>query len=168
MNTIYLDKYKNEMLEKFADKIDKVEENGNEIHFILKDVNDVPLTCNHVYSILGTRLATIICTDELGIKNGFVLRYVFGKENREDIFIFITAVVSQSLFFPSIALQIPAAALYEREIKEMFGLTPTGNPDTRSLVLHEFPEDIFPLRKEFSLKTKVAKQQRHISTQNHS
>ncbi len=160
MNTIYLDKYKNEMLEKFADKIDKVEENGNEIHFILKDVNDVPLTCNHVYSILGTRLATIICTDELGIKNGFVLRYVFGKENREDIFIFITAVVSQSLFFPSIALQIPAAALYEREIKEMFGLTPTGNPDTRSLVLHEFPEGIFPLRKEFLLKTKVARQQR--------
>lgn len=112
MNTIHLDKYKKEMLEKFAGKIGKVEENYNEIHFILKDVNDIPLICNHVYVSLGTRLATIICTDELGIKNGFVLRYVFGKENGEDIFIFITAVVSQSLFFPSITLQIPAAALY--------------------------------------------------------
>ena len=42
----------------------------------------------------------------------------------------------------------------------MFGLVPVGNPDQRPLVLHEhWPNDVFPSRKEFNLKTKVARQE---------
>jgi Ni,Fe-hydrogenase III large subunit/Ni,Fe-hydrogenase III component G len=164
MKTIYLEKYKKKILETFGDNISKIEENHNEIHFILKDVTDAPLICNYVYGNLGTKLVTIICTDELETKNDFVLRYVFGKENGEDVFIFITATVSQkSLTFPSIAMQIPPAITYEREIRDMFGLTPIGNPDTRPLALHEWPENIFPLRKEFDLKTKVTRQEKQYS-----
>ncbi|MDE1828921.1 MAG: NADH-quinone oxidoreductase subunit C, partial [Thaumarchaeota archaeon] len=89
----------------------------------------------------------------------FAIRYVFEKQN-EDVFVFVVVSLGHGSSFPSIVSCVPAAALYEREIKDMFGLIPSDNPDTRSLVLHEhWPQDVFPLRKEFNLKTKAARQQ---------
>lgn len=58
---------------------------------------------------------------------------------------------NDSLEYDSITHAIPAAAWYEREIKDMFGIVPKGHPDLRPLVLHEsFPEDYYPLRKNVS------------------
>lgn len=52
--------------------------------------------------------------------------------------------------FPSLTPLLPAAAWYEREIHDLFGLIPLGHPDLRPLVLHEnWPSDAFPLRKDF-------------------
>ncbi len=54
------------------------------------------------------------------------------------------------LEFPSLTPIIPAAAWYEREICDMFGLTPVGHPELRPLVLHEnWPAGLYPLRKDF-------------------
>lgn len=59
------------------------------------------------------------------------------------------------LEFPSITPKISAAAWYEREINDLFGLKPAGHPDLRPLVLHEnWPEQLYPLRKDF--RTDVA------------
>ena len=61
-----------------------------------------------------------------------------------------------SLEYDSITHIVPAAAWYEREIKDMFGLVPKGHPDLRPLVLHEsFPEDFYPLRKNVQVNAKV-------------
>lgn len=50
--------------------------------------------------------------------------------------------------YPSVTVRIPAAAWYEREIRDMFGLIPEGHPDPRPLVLHEnFPSNFHPMRK---------------------
>lgn len=157
MNKLQLEKYKKELQDKFGDKIIKTEENNNELQLTLKSQQDIPEICNYVHINLGTKLAIMICTDERKFGNGFVIHYVFGKENGEDVFVFVTAKIDESnLSFPSIAMLIPSAALYEREIHDMFGLVPTDNPDTRPLVLHEhWPENTFPLRKEFDLKTKM-------------
>jgi Ni,Fe-hydrogenase III large subunit len=53
--------------------------------------------------------------------------------------------------FESIANEIYSAGLFEREIKEMFGILPKGNPDLRRLRLHDevWPEGYYPLRKDF-------------------
>ncbi len=54
------------------------------------------------------------------------------------------------LEFPSLTPVIPAAAWYEREIYDMFGVKPVGYPELRPLVLHEnWPEGVHPLRKDF-------------------
>ena len=144
----------------FSDKIKKIDHRNNEIYLHLKNLDDIPVICHHVHTSLNTKLATIICTDEQTNDNGFVIRYVFEKID-DDLFIFIIAALEKSYSFPSIVSQIPAAALYEREIKDMFGLVPVGNPDLRPLVLHEhWPRDIFPLRKGFNLMTKVERQDR--------
>ncbi len=162
MNKLTIDDYEKEILEKFKDKINKTEKNHNELHVFLMNQNDIHEVCNYVYTDLGTRLATMICTDERKLGNGFVIRYVFGKESGEDVFIFITSKIDESvLSYPSIALQIPAASLHEREINDMFGISPIGNPDTRPLVLHEHrTKNTFPLRKDFDLNTKMPRQEK--------
>ena len=61
------------------------------------------------------------------------------------------------LEFPSITPKISAAAWYEREIYDLFGLKPVGHPDLRPLVLHEnWPDEVYPLRKDFTVGTTVA------------
>jgi Ni,Fe-hydrogenase III large subunit/Ni,Fe-hydrogenase III component G len=162
MNKTNIENYTKEIVDKFSHIITKIDQNNNEIHLNLKELNDMPTICNYVYVNLNARLATIICSDERKNGEGFVIRYVFEKD---DVFIFIIISTDQnSSSFPSIALHIPAASLYEREIKDMFGLIPIGNPDTRPLVLHEhWPEGIFPLRKEFDVKKKVERQEKEYA-----
>jgi Ni,Fe-hydrogenase III large subunit/Ni,Fe-hydrogenase III component G len=141
--------------------------NGNEIHAMLMSKEDIPDLCYYLRDEIKARLATVICSDERRAGRGFVLRHVFAKENGEDVFVVVTAPVNEgnvdphaALSFPSIALRIPSAAFYEREIKDMFGLVPDGNPDTRPLVLHEqWPDSVHPLRKDFDLNTKVGRAQ---------
>ena len=162
MNQIWIEKYKKEILGKFENKIDKTKENYNELHLFLKNQQDIPEICNYIYSDLGTRLTTMICTDERKLGNGFVIRHVFGKENGEDVFIFVTSKIDESILsYPSITMTIPAATLHEREIHDMFGIVPIDNPDTRPLVLHEhWDKNIFPLRKDFDLNAKIPRQER--------
>ncbi|MDY0231742.1 MAG: NADH-quinone oxidoreductase subunit C [Candidatus Saccharicenans sp.] len=51
---------------------------------------------------------------------------------------------------PSICELIPGAILYEREIKEMFGLTVQNIPDGRPLLLpDDWPAGNYPLRKDW-------------------
>jgi Ni,Fe-hydrogenase III component G len=46
---------------------------------------------------------------------------------------------------------VPAAIMYEREITDMFGVTISGHPDPRRLVLPEdWPEGDYPLRRDDS------------------
>ncbi len=154
------------LLERFGDRLTAVgTKNWNEVHVDLRNKEDIPELCFFVLDELNGRLATIICSDERRACGAFVLRYVFGIGVGEDVFVIVTARVEQTdsaspPVYPSMALLLPASALYEREIKDMFGLIPKGNPDPRPLTLHEqWPDDVFPLRKEFGLRTKVAKVQ---------
>jgi Ni,Fe-hydrogenase III large subunit/Ni,Fe-hydrogenase III component G len=158
-------KYRTAILRKLGGKAKEVRIlNGNEIHILLASKEDIPDVCYYLHGEINAKLATVACSDERRAGRGFVLRYVFAKENGEDVFIVAAATVNedpgQAASFPSIALRIPPAALYEREIRDMFGLVPDGNPDTRSLALHEqWPDGVHPLRKDFDLNTKVGRPQ---------
>src|SRR5450759_1371788 len=151
------------LLERFGTRLTAVRTmNWNEVHVDAGSKDDIPELCLYLRDELKGVLGTIVCSDERRVSGAFVLRYELGIGNGEDLFVIVTARVEQGDYasppvFPSIALSLPAATLYEREIKDMFGLTPVGNPDTRPLTLHEhWPDDVFPLRKEFELRTKVA------------
>lgn len=157
-------KYRAEIMHRMGEKARSVYVlNDNEVHVVLAAKQDVPDLCYHINDDLKARLATVVCSDERQAGRGFVLRYVFAKENGEDVFIMATAGIKDdtqpgTLSFPSISSRIPPAALYEREIKDMFGLVPEGNPDPRPLVLHEhWPEGLHPLRKDFATGTKVGR-----------
>ncbi len=154
------------LLERFGKRLVSVRTvNWNEVHVDAGSKEDIPELCLFVRDELHGKLATVICSDERLLSGHFVLRYAFDVGGGEDLFVIVTARVEQGESasppaFPSVALHLPAATLYEREIKDTFGLIPEGNPDTRPLTLHEhWPEDLFPLRKGFELRTKVAKVQ---------
>lgn len=158
-------KYRETILQKIGKKARDIRVlNGNEVHVMLADKEHIPELCYFLHGELKARLATVICSDERKAGRGFVLRYVFGIENGDDVFFVATATVGDGgglespLTFPSIALLIPPAMLYEREIKDMFGLVAEGNPDMRPLVLHEhWPDGAYPLRKDFDVSAKVGR-----------
>ncbi len=55
---------------------------------------------------------------------------------------------------PTVVDLMPAAALYEREVHDLFGVVFVGNPDLRRLMLHEgWPEGQYPLRKDWKPAT---------------
>jgi len=151
------------LLERFGERLVSVRTiNWNEVHVDARSKDDIPELCLYVRDELKGKLATIVCSDERRVSGAFFLRYAFGLCGGDDLFVIVVARVAQGdsaspPAFPSVALLLPAATLYEREIKDMFGLIPEGNPDFRPLALHEhWPDDIFPLRKEFELRTKVS------------
>jgi membrane-bound hydrogenase subunit beta len=50
---------------------------------------------------------------------------------------------------PTLADVIPGAIPYERELRDMFGVDPVGNPDPRRATLPEdWPVGVYPLRKD--------------------
>jgi Ni,Fe-hydrogenase III large subunit/Ni,Fe-hydrogenase III component G len=135
----------------------------NEVHVFLVDKCYIPEICLYLQDELALKLCSIVSSDERQTTGAFVLRYVFETQGKEDVFIIVTARANnhsknQSPSIPSMAMKIPIAVFYEREIRDMFGIAADGNPDTRPLVLHEhWPDGIYPLRKDFEIKTKVTR-----------
>ena len=97
----------------------------------------------------------VYATDERAEDGAFRLHYVFGVPGDKRVIVLVLTVSGEA--FPSLAREFPALALYEREIKAMFGLTPKGHPDPRSLFLHEenWPTGMYPLRKDFEWNARI-------------
>ena len=94
-------------------------------------------------------LTAMFGRDETESGVGYTIYCVFENidERRMDV-VKVVFDPNGHLEYDSITPIVPAAAWYEREIRDMFGLDPKGHPDKRPLVLHEsFPEGFYPLRK---------------------
>jgi Ni,Fe-hydrogenase III component G len=92
----------------------------------------------------------IEATDDRAQGDGFRIWYVFAIPV-DNHFIVPYVHLANTEKFPSITSIIHGAGQYERKIQTFFGLTPTGNPDSRQFVLHEnWPTNKFPLRKDFN------------------
>jgi len=115
----------------------------------------------------GLSFAMLVATDEESTADrDLKLRYIFEPGPgftlpRPDIF--ITLLVSLDLVrpeVPSISANVPAANWHEREAQDLFGITFTGHPDPRPLVLHDgWPKGLYPLRKRFDAKQRPAVEQ---------
>ncbi len=94
----------------------------------------------------GRYLLGIVANDERSINSKFNIRYFFGGKNIIDEY---SIPVDEN--FQSVSKICPAAKMYEREINDLFGLTPLGHPDLRPLML--YPENwdfsVHPLRKDY-------------------
>ena len=102
-------------------------------------------------------LTAMFGRDETAQGTGYAIYCYFEIPEKKDMQV-VKAVFKPegSLSYQSITHAIPAAAWYEREIHDMFGLVPEGHPDLRPLVLHEsFPEGFYPLRKSVKVNAKV-------------
>ncbi|TFH47421.1 MAG: hypothetical protein E4G94_00090 [ANME-2 cluster archaeon] len=126
---------------------------SNELYLTVE--NDAVIAiCDYLYTQFKAPLVLMFATDERGTAGHFNIHYVFSFEN-EDAFIIIRIHVDEAApQFQTLTHKIPAANWYEREIQDMFGLTPVGHPDPRRLVMFEdWPQGSYPLRKDFDINS---------------
>jgi Ni,Fe-hydrogenase III large subunit/Ni,Fe-hydrogenase III component G len=97
-------------------------------------------------------LQAMFANDERPINGNFCIYVFFAAETAGEFqLVKCNIAAGQPLEFPSLTTLLPAAAWYEREIHDLFGLVPVGHPDLRPLVLHDpWPEECFPMRKDFT------------------
>ncbi len=112
---------------------------------------DFKRICLHMHKTLRSPVMMLFATDERSDKNVFCLYAVFVDLQNKKWVVVRQDIPESEPRFDSLAKDIYSASLFEREIKEAFGLEPMGNPDTRRLNLHGevWPEGSFPLRKDF-------------------
>src|SRR5713226_4086220 len=94
----------------------------------------------------------IVAEDTRAEAGGFTLRYLFELPDRDSTAIVSVVLGKDERSFPSLATRWYLASLFEREIHDLFGLTPLNHPDLRRLPLHQFwPAAYHPLLKDVSV-----------------
>ena len=109
----------------------------------------LPESCAALVRDRQARLVVMTGTDERERGRGYGLYYVFALPSGD--FVSIEAQVDPIRpEFPAVTRVVPAAHWYEREVKDLLGVEPSGHPDPRRLVLHDdWPHGLHPLRKDF-------------------
>jgi Ni,Fe-hydrogenase III large subunit/Ni,Fe-hydrogenase III component G len=99
----------------------------------------------------GLELSLIIANDRCADLEVFQIFYLFSHAAENWFAHMMIEVPREDPHFVSLATASYPASRYEREIHDLFGLTPDAHPDLRPLVRHGFwPEGYYPLRKNSS------------------
>lgn len=112
---------------------------------------DFVKACNLLHKYLNSPVMMFFAEDLRAERGSFALYCVFLNIQARS-WLFVRQDIGQDApKFASLSKDIYSASLFEREIKEMFGVEPEGNPDLRSLKLHDevWPKGHHPLRKDF-------------------
>jgi len=112
---------------------------------------DFRQACLYMYTRLRSPVMALFALDERAATGNFEVRCVFLAREISRWCTIVILVPGEDPVFDSLAKEMYSASFFEREIQEMFGIIPQGNPDARSLCLHEevWPRGSFPLRKDF-------------------
>jgi Ni,Fe-hydrogenase III large subunit/Ni,Fe-hydrogenase III component G len=101
----------------------------------------------------GATLATLHAADTRRTTGAYTLYAVLAIAAVNTIVTVESEVAETPGTFHSLTPMIYSANWFEREIADMFGLTPIGHPDLRPLVLYDnWPQDYHPLRKDVNSK----------------
>ena len=145
----------NEITEKYISRNSVVSKEGNVFVWEVP-AKKIVAVCKDLYFEHKLPLKTITAADNRKEGNGFRIFYVFGVPG-ENVFLAPFITLKDQEGFPSVTKDIHEASGYERRIKTFFGLTPVGHPNPRGMLLHEnWPEGVFPLRKDFDWRTRPA------------
>lgn len=102
-------------------------------------------------------LTAMFANDERGVNGGFAIYCLFANGDEAPFTGLKCLITGEPWEYPSLAVSIPAASWYEREINDLFGFVPIGHPDLRPLVLHEnWPTGLYPFRKDFDSLQQIA------------
>jgi formate hydrogenlyase subunit 5 len=113
-------------------------------------LGSLPEVVEWLYYEQGGWLSVLFGNDERSLNGNFAVYYVLSMEETVKSWVVVRAEVEPDRpEFPSVTPRVPAAVWGEREIRDMYGLTPVGLPDARRLVLpDDWPDDLHPLRKD--------------------
>jgi len=125
---------------------------GDEISLKVRP-QDFKDTCHALHKILPSPVMMLFACDERKTRESFAIRCVFVDFKNSQWIIVSMDIPQENPTFETLAKSMHSASLFEREIREMFGIEPKGNPDLRRLRLHDevWPEGNYPLRKDFKI-----------------
>lgn len=124
--------------------------NKNELYVEIDSTHAKPV-CSFIYFNIECSLISLFANDERQTKGCFLIYYTFSIKTAGMLLIVKARVNEAVMKVESVTADIHAANLYEREIKDMYGIVFENHPDDRELVFHEnWPENTYPLRKEFN------------------
>lgn len=114
---------------------------------------DFRKTCLDLHKKLASPVMMFFAADESGEKGSFSLYCLFEDTAARQWVFVSTRVPAETPVYETLSRDVFSAALFEREMKETFGLSPKGSPDRRRLNLHDevWPEGSFPLLKDFRM-----------------
>jgi Ni,Fe-hydrogenase III large subunit/Ni,Fe-hydrogenase III component G len=142
-----------DLTERFGARIKAVESaRSNEVYFDAQ-MELVPGFCAQLYKKWGARLVSLFADDARAQTGSFHLYYVFALDAAHGFFILRVPVSPEQPRFISLTNALPATNWQEREIQDMFGLKLEGHPNPRRCALHDDWPEVYPLRKDFDLKT---------------
>jgi Ni,Fe-hydrogenase III large subunit/Ni,Fe-hydrogenase III component G len=112
---------------------------------------DFKNTCLVLHKMLLSAVMALFAVDERKKSGNFGVYAVFVNLKQGQWVTVNMDIPQENPQFDSLAKSVHSATLFEREIWEMFGVEPKGNPDLRRLNLHDevWPQVSFPLRKDF-------------------
>ncbi len=110
----------------------------------------MPALADRAVRGLEGRLVSLFASDERDTRGCFLLHHVWSLPALHT-FLHISAPVDPAEpSYPSIAATYPAANWFEREVMDVFGLTPEGHPNPARVALHDdWPDGAWALRKDF-------------------
>jgi Ni,Fe-hydrogenase III large subunit/Ni,Fe-hydrogenase III component G len=124
----------------------------NEVYFHAR-ADLVPGFCAHLYRTWDARLVSMFADDARAGDGVFHLYYVLALDAAHGFFILRVPISPAAPEFTSLTNAIPAANWQEREIQDWFGLKLIGHPNPRRCARHDDWPEVYPLRKDFDLKT---------------
>lgn len=124
---------------------------------------DFVRACRLLHKHLESPVMMFFAEDLLRESDKFMLYCAFLSMQTHSWVFVRQDIPAQKPNFLSLAKNIYSASLFEREIKEMFGIEPLDNPDIRSLRLHDetWPRGYYPLRKDFVRPQEIAAGNEH-------
>lgn len=142
-----------ETIKKYVPEGAQPSQQGNLVIFQVESVL-LASVCEDMIRKHDLPLKTVVATDERKEEGGFKIFYVFGIPGK-NMYVAPFITLKDTVDFPSMTSVMPQVHLYEREIKEFFGLNPVGHPSPDRWLLHaNWPKDIYPLRKDVEWNTR--------------
>jgi Ni,Fe-hydrogenase III large subunit/Ni,Fe-hydrogenase III component G len=142
-----------DLTERFGPRIETVHAaRPNEVYFHAQ-MELVPGFCAQLYKKWNGRLVSLFADDARAQDRAFHLYYVFALDAAHGFFILRVPVSPAQPRFTSLTNALPAVNWQEREIQDLFGLELEGHPNPRRCALHDDWPEVYPLRKDFDLRT---------------
>ncbi|HOL65976.1 MAG TPA: NADH-quinone oxidoreductase subunit C [bacterium] len=137
---------------RFTEKIKEVKTHSSHRVYLTVEKEDLLAVADYLFREKGARFVIASAVDEL---NQFEILYHFSFD-KEDVMVSLRVRLTRdNPEAPSLSGLIKGAAWIEREMHELFGINFVGHPGLKRLLLPEdWPEKVYPLRKEFFMTEK--------------
>ena len=109
--------------------------------------------CSTFYKKYQGRLAGVFAEDARASHQAFFVYHLYALDAIHAFVLVRVPVAADRTELLSLTDAVPAANWQEREIQDLFGIQLVGHPNPRRCALHDDWPAVYPLRKDFDLRT---------------